>query len=349
MLLNENTVADLILLLIFNLGLIFALRFVAPHINLIDHRGERKLHSHPTPLVGGLAIYLTLLTAVAINNDWDTNVGMITCWAGAIVFIGCIDDIKNINWPIRLCVQVIAALGVILTTGIKVTYLGTYPIIGQVELDHLTVAFTVFAVVSLTNAFNLIDGIDGLCGSLLFLPALALMGLIYWLSGKIDFYFFIILASLAIFLSFNLSQNPKHKIFLGDAGSTGLGFILGFLVISLIKNNHTEFYPPLALWLFLVPIFDTVFVIISRLLERKSIFEPSSKHIHHIFALFFNSKTKALIILVVLALVFIVIGIAFNQLNDFTSLIVLIFVSFAMKFALNVFKMKFDKNKELTK
>ena len=234
MLLNGNAAPSLILLLIFNVSLIIALRFVAPYINLIDHPGGRKIHVSPTPLIGGLAIYLTLLAAVAINNDWSSDIGMIILWAGAIVFVGFIDDIKNIRWPIRLCVQVIAALGVILSTSIKVTYLGTYPIIGPLELGPLSTAFTVFAVIGITNAFNLIDGIDGLCGSLLFLPALALMGLIYWLSGKIDFYFFIILASLAIFLSFNLSQNPKHKIFLGDAGSTGLGFILGFLVISLI-------------------------------------------------------------------------------------------------------------------
>ncbi len=151
-------------LIILNFCFVFALRPVANHLNLIDHPGGRKTHPHPTPLIGGLSIYFTLLAAVAIKNDWNSDIGMIISWAGAIVFIGCLDDIKNVRWPIRICVQVIAAWAVILSIGLMVTYLGTYPIIGPVELGPLSTAFTVFAVVGLTNAFNLIDGIDGLCG-----------------------------------------------------------------------------------------------------------------------------------------------------------------------------------------
>lgn len=209
--LNGNNVPDLLFLLILNVCLIYAFRFIAPHIKLIDYPGGRKTHTNPTPLVGGLAIYLTLLAGVMFNNDWNSNFCMIILWAGAIVFIGCLDDISNVRWPIRLSVQVAASFGVVLSTGIKVTYLGSFPVIGAVELGYLSTAFTVFAVVGLTNAYNFMDGIDGLCGSLLLLPVSTIMLINYLITVEIDFYFIVLTILLTLFLIFNMSEHPKKK------------------------------------------------------------------------------------------------------------------------------------------
>jgi len=308
-------------LIVFNLALIFSLTKLARLINLMDIPVGRKTHASATPLIGGLAIYFTLLAAIAINNDWGSDVGMIICWASAVVLIGFIDDIKNVRWPIRLYVQVIAALGVIITTGIKVTYLGTYPIIGPVELGHLSAAFTVFAVVGLTNAFNLIDGIDGLCGSLLLLPLSTLMGIGYWVSGNVDFYTYILGALLAVFLSFNLSPNPKHKIFMGDAGSAGLGFIVSFIAIIYINDENLSLAPPFALWLFLVPIIDTIHVIIKRAVKGKSIFHPGLDHLHHSMMAVGYSRRKILAFLLLATLLGVVGGIFLYPAYDTVSLL----------------------------
>ena len=312
-------------LIIFNVCLVFALRPVANHLNLIDYPGGRKIHPHPTPLIGGLAIYFTLVAAVAIKNDWNSDIGMIISWAGAIVFIGCLDDIKNVRWPIRLCVQVIAAWGVVFTTGIEVTYLGTYPFIGPVELGPMSTAFTIFAVTALTNSFNLIDGIDGLCGSLLLILVSSLMAISYLLSGEVNFYLIIISAFLSVFLIFNLSKNPKRKIFMGDSGSAGLGFIVSILIIAHFNNHSLALSPPLAMWMSIIPISDTIQVIVGRTLKRKSIFQADLDHFHNRLISNGYSQGKTLTRLLLASFAGTGIGIFLNATSDIASLAVFLF------------------------
>lgn len=319
---TDNLTTYSILLLALNLCLIIGLRFAATSINLLDSPGGRKTHTTPTPLIGGIAIYLTMLAAISIKNDWDSDIGVVILWTGFIVVIGLIDDLKNVHWFIRICVQIISALGVITTTGIKVTHLGTYPFIGPIELGPMSTVFTIFSVVALTNAFNLIDGIDGLCGSLILLPLSALMVISYWFSGNIDFYFSILVALLAIFLSFNLSKKTKHKIFLGDAGSTGLGFLISFVVITHINDEKVNLMPPFALWLLLIPISDTIHVIARRILDRKSIFQPSTNHFHHRLMAMGFSQSKSLSILLILAILGKTVGIFLNSISDAISICV---------------------------
>ena len=150
-----------------NLGLVFVLRYIAVRVGLLDYPGGRKTHSSPTPLIGGITIYFVLLAALFITNDLSSNFAVILCWASLIFSIGFLDDLNHVPWPVRLSVQVVAAFGVIISTNIEVTYLGHYPLFGPIQLGLFSAAFTVLAVVALTNAYNLIDGINGLCGSLL--------------------------------------------------------------------------------------------------------------------------------------------------------------------------------------
>ena len=121
---------------------------------------------------------------------------------------------------------------------------------------------------------------------------------------------------------------------MGDAGSAGLGFILAFLTIEFIESRPIVISPTLALWLFLVPIFDAVFVIFNRLLEGKSIFEPSVRHTHHILSISIGSKNRVLITMVILCITFTAVGIALNQSNDFVSLTFFMLVMFLMRFVL---------------
>ena len=123
-----------IYLIVFNILILFFLRKLAPRVNLIDIPGGRKTYDLPTPIIGGLSIYLTLIVAVAINHDWASDAGMIVCWAGLIVFVSRgIDDIMHVL-TIRLIVQVVSSIGLVLSSGIKVTYIGTYPIIDRLNL-----------------------------------------------------------------------------------------------------------------------------------------------------------------------------------------------------------------------
>ena len=311
---------SLFISIILSLGFISILRKFAPIIHLIDIPGGRKKHQFPVPLVGGLAIYFTIIASVALHGDLGSDFGIIISWAGAVVFIGCLDDIKNVHWPFRLAVQLVAAWGVIYTTNIEVTQLGNYPLIGTLELGHYSTAFTIFAVIGITNAFNLIDGIDGLCGNLLLFPLSTLIMIGYVFSGAMDFYHIITAVSLLIFLAFNLNRNQKMKIFMGDSGSAGLGFILAFIVISSIQDTNLSIDPPLALWLLLIPISDTVHVIIKRALHRQSIFQPGTDHLHHRLIAAGYSRAKTLVYLLTAASAGITIGIILNSMSDLISL-----------------------------
>ena len=166
-------------------------------------------------------------------------------------------------------VQVVATIGVIWSTDITITNLGTYPLAGLLQLGPFNVAFTILAVVGLTNAYNLIDGINGLCGGLLLIPILALVLMLASHSIEADFYLLITVISLCIFLVFNLNDNPNTNLFMGDAGSSGLGFIVSFLIIAQVFNPELSAAPPIALWLLLVPIMDTVNVIEACVEEAK--------------------------------------------------------------------------------
>ena len=326
-----------IILMIFNVCLIFSLRFLAPRINLVDYPGGRKAHAYPTPLIGGISSYVTLLVAVAINNDSNSSVfDLVVLWAGAIVLIGIVDDILNVRWFFKLLVQIVATVGVVLASGIKVSYLGTYPFFGAVYLGQMSEIFTVFAVVCVSNAFNLIDGIDGLSGSLLLLPVSALMGISLWLSGEADFFLLVLMASLALFLIFNMHENKKTKIFFGDSGSAGLGFIVSFLVIFYMNNEIAFLAPPFALWIFLIPITDTINVTVSRALKGKSIFNPGSDHLHHRLMAIGYSSRLTLAILFFLSVLGVVIGLLLNFANNAVSVFAFILTSACIQIALIV-------------
>lgn len=241
-----------------------------------------------------------------------------------------IDDFKHVSWPIRLMVQVVAAIGVISSTDITITNLGTYPLAGPLQLGPLSIAFTILAVAGLTNAYNLIDGINGLCGGLLLIPILALVLMRASHSTEVDFYLLINVISLSIFLVFNLSNNPKINLFMGDAGSSGLGFIVSFLIIAQVFDPKFSAAPPIALWLLMVPIMDTVIVIMRRALRRQNIFEPGLDHLHHRLINIGYSRKQTFLLLLFLAALGVFSGVLLNFANDIMSvcvfLIVLIFL-----------------------
>jgi len=312
--------SHLLILIIINLGLILGLIRLAPSLGLIDKPGGRKTHLFATPVIGGFAIYLTLLMALALQQDWGSEEAKITIWAGLIIVISILDDIKNVPWYLRICVQMLAISGAIASTDIHVNSLGIYPMIGHIELGSFGYVFTGFAIICITNALNLIDGIDGLCASIILVPVSFLLALIYFSAGGINFYLLILLISILIFLVFNLSSNQKLKIFLGDAGSTTLGFILSLIIISTAQSDSLSLNPPIALWLFFIPILDTCFVIFMRIQDRKSIFQPTKTHIHHLLMLKGYSDRSTLVIMLMLSVLSASVGLFLNTKPDIISL-----------------------------
>ena len=301
-----------------NLCLIFVLRIVALKINLLDYPGGRKTHSSPTPLVGGLAIYFTVLSGILMTEGGGADFTAIMFWAGLVFWIGFLDDFGNIPWFFRFVAQVFACVGVIYTTGIEITYLGTYPLLGSLYLGKLSLVFTVFAVVGVTNAYNLIDGIDGLW-ALLLVPTSALLFVSGGSAAEFDFGLLVIITSICIFLAFNLMKNSKVNLFMGDAGSAGLGFIISFLVIAQFQAPEQVVHPPFALWLLMIPILDTFLVILRRASKNQSIFQPGSDHLHHRLLKIGYSRHHTFMILTTAAVVFAFVGLLFSRSSDIVS------------------------------
>ena len=302
------------------LPLIRALKWIAPKIKLIDTPGGRKNHTVETPLIGGLTIYFVLLLAVSINGGWHTTFGWLVICTALVVLIGLIDDIKSIAWYWRMAFQLSATICAIVTTDLRITFLGVYPLIGSLDLGIMSYIITALAVVGVTNAFNLIDGINGLCGSVALIPLIAMSLAVYYQIGSADFHLVLLIVLLSGFLYFNTWVDDENKIFLGDAGSAAIGFIISFLMIALANDNRLSVEPTLLPWLVLVPVSDTGSVILRRVAEKRPVFAAASDHFHHILGECGFPKHTILFILVLIGVFGATAGFLLTPFSDLISL-----------------------------
>jgi len=268
--------------------LIEVARRVAPAVGLIDTPNERKPHQGEIPLVGGIAIFFGLLAILAFREMFADHSAFFIS-AGLLVAIGVWDDALGISPFVRLGVQAIAVALVATAGGTYVADLGRIlPVIGSLELGWMAVPFTVFIGVGAINAFNMTDGVDGVCGTLT-LIALTGFGLSAGLAGReSDLVLILTLAGgLVGFLLFNvrLPHRKQAKVFLGDAGSYLLGLAVFYLAIRLSQGSNRAIDPVTALWFCMLPLLDTVGMILRRIRRGVSPFRPDREHIHHVFLL----------------------------------------------------------------
>tara|TARA_B100000963_G_scaffold175469_1_gene152543 strand:- start:5570 stop:6571 length:1002 start_codon:yes stop_codon:yes gene_type:complete len=297
-----------ILFIIYPIFVIFCL-FVfirlAPLLNLIDLPNTRKKHVGRIPVIGGIVggFSIFIFSFFSISENEILNILVLS---SIILIIGIIDDAFEINFSIRLLIQfltIMLAIGL----GFSIPTFGNYEYIGDLKLGYFTYLVTFLAILSLTNSINFIDGIDGLCaGSVLIsLIGTLFFKLFFYINININFYYFIILF-LVIFLFFNF--NNKLKIFLGDSGSTYLGFLLSLYLIN-FSNQNPELHPVLILWCITLPIFDIITVTIRRLSHNKNPFLPDTSHIHHILRSLNISDFKIFLILIFVQLFLLIVGV----------------------------------------
>jgi UDP-GlcNAc:undecaprenyl-phosphate GlcNAc-1-phosphate transferase len=281
--------------------LIFILCPYAKKLGFIDTPCSRKQHTSPTPPIGGIVIYLSTLLTLLI---YDINLPHQTAFIAAVsllVLVGAIDDHKEISVKIRLVSQIIAALIMTEYGDIKINDVGDLFGHGTLHLGKYTTLMTVFAVVGGINAFNMIDGIDGLSGSsaLISISLVALLAVFFNnpLLLKLSLVF---MGAIMAFLAFNLRifGRQKGSIFLGDSGSTLLGFVVCWLIISASQGVDRMISPTLVLWLIAIPLCDSVCIMMRRLQKRKSPFSPDREHLHHVLPMkgFSTNQTLAIIL-----------------------------------------------------
>ncbi|MCE3238508.1 MAG: rfe [Gammaproteobacteria bacterium] len=265
------------------LGCIYLIKPVASHIGLVDLPDHRKQHHAPTPLVGGIAIVLSLGIGLLL-----LDISLITYrafLAGMVLmtFVGLLDDLRELTPRIRLYAQVIAGLLMTLWGGVYLHTFGNILFLGEINLGIWGIPVTLFALVCIINAINMIDGLDGLAGGVSWVQVLLLL-LFACIEHRFkDAYVLaIIAAAILAFLCFNFPWTRKKKasIFLGDAGSMALGFCLVWFTVSLSQGEGAV-APVVMLWVMIIPIFDFCGVVTLRLLQRKPLMQADRQHIHH--------------------------------------------------------------------
>jgi len=261
---------------------------LARRMRLVDRPDPRKVHSGDVPRVGGIAVIVSAVAAVLLGMTLTTVVGtalraaqtgllVILAFAGLAAIAGLVDDVRRLRARYKLLVQIAAACGVC-AFGIRIETVAVKGVV-TFDLGWLAWPLTIFWIVGITNAVNLIDGLDGLCAGIC-AAACAVIGIfaIHTNQAVMAILMSALLGSLLGFLYHNF--NPA-KIFMGDCGTYFLGFVLASVSVLCATKASTIVglaLPALALG---IPIFDTLFSMLRRFLERRSIFAPDRGHIHH--------------------------------------------------------------------
>jgi UDP-GlcNAc:undecaprenyl-phosphate GlcNAc-1-phosphate transferase len=282
-------------------GICSLLRRFAPRWGFVDRPGGHKGHKAPTPLGGGVAIWLTTVIVLGIAlvavfaaqrtglpEPFGRYLGGIVYRSGELMWIlglatvimvmGLFDDIYNLNWKVRLGIQVLCTV-LVAASGMRVTLFGpfTHPLLGG--------TVTVLWIVGLTNAFNMLDNMDGLSASVALIAATLFCGA--QLAVGSLFAPAVLLVLVGALLGFLVHNHAPARLFMGDSGSNFLGFLLGALTVvgTFTRDERGGAYSPYGvlapLLVMAVPLYDMISVILIRLREGRSPFIGDRRHFSH--------------------------------------------------------------------
>jgi len=313
---------------------------VARSKNLYDVPNGRTSHEKITPTLGGVAIFsgFVISSMIFVNIAKIPYIQYIIAGSLVIFFIGLKDDITGLS-PLKKFIGQIIAAGIIIDLGgVRLSSLHGFAGIGA--LNYISSDFlSLFVIVAIVNAFNLIDGIDGLSSGVGILASLA-FGAWFFLIGKLQLALLAIalIGALLAFFRFNFFSK-KHKIFMGDIGSLLVGFILSIFAIKFNELNHSPvmnsvFYikaaPAVSIGILIIPIFDTVRVMVIRMARGLSPFKPDKRHVHHYLLELTGSHRKATTILLIVNVCFIVISFLLRSMRVLELMAVLLFLASAL-------------------
>ncbi|MEK6693330.1 MAG: MraY family glycosyltransferase [Nitrospirota bacterium] len=282
-----------------------AVRLIAIRFKMIDIPAERKVHAEPTPLLGGLAVYLGTVSAFLSNQIVDDQSLSILSSGAILVLVGVINDKREIPASIRLLIQ-IAITFFIIKSGVLLTLFPSESVFGA----SVNIFLTILWVVGITNSMNFFDGMDGLASGLSIITAF-FIGIIAFMGAQpiLGWMAIAILGASLGFLPYNFRIKGPATIFLGESGSTFLGFILSALAI---KGEWSENNPLVSLTapllIFSIFIYDTIYITVARVIEGKvkSVKEwidyVGKDHLHHRMDALLQGKKKAVILIYFLAI-----------------------------------------------
>lgn len=293
-------------------------------IGATDKPNQRKVHSRIMPRLGGLAIFLSFLVGTLISNPSTLFYGeyhlSIVIGAVIIILTGMVDDVKEISPKIKLLGQIAAAAVVVIYGGLKVEFINL-PFGGIIDFGYLSIPITMVWIIGITNAINLIDGLDGLAGGVSSIALFSIAGMSMVMGNQyVTIMALIVAASTIGFLFYNF--HPA-KIFMGDTGALFLGYMIA--VLSLLGYKNVTFISLIIPVIILgVPISDTFFAIIRRLVNKQPLSAPDKSHLHHCLLKSGFTHRQTVLLIYFMAALFGLAAFIFSQATVWGSLIIII-------------------------
>ncbi len=259
---------------------------LARRISLLDHPSDRKVHISPTPLVGGLAVYFALVIVTWQMAPYSPEALPFLAACALILITGMLDDLHELSPITRFMVQIVCCLIMIFASKVVLTDFGSLMWDGVFSLGFLSVPVTIFAALGVINAFNMMDGIDGLAAMIFVIAGAAMAWLAF--SAGFNFNAGLLLTAVAAVLGFfvlnaRFPWNKKARVFLGNSGSAFLGLFLAWQFIDLGNGDDRVFAPMTAVWLLGVPLVDTIRLMFHRWKRGGSSLAADQYHLHHAF------------------------------------------------------------------
>lgn len=339
---------ELIFIFALSFAVLFLSRKVAKRVGLVDAPNARKLHAGAIPLVGGVTFYILLVSFLLVHPDAVRYSGLLILCITILIVTGVLDDRFELSARIRLIIEAVVTLIMVYGMNIELSTVGDILGFGAINLgDSLSLIITVFAVIGIINAFNMVDGIDGLLGVLSIVTFGSLSIFFYNNNSTSLAYFCIVLICILLpYIAMNVGLlGRQRKVFMGDAGSMVIGFLVVWLLLYGTQTVDKEALKPVtALWIIAIPLMDMVSIIIRRVKKGKSPFKPDRGHLHHIFQrLGFSTLQTLFIILFISASMA-----AFGMFGEFLGIPELVmFILFVATFY--VYNLSLSKTWKVTK
>ena len=303
---------------------------VAQKKELVDVPNERRSHQVNTPSLGGIGIFAGVIFSVILWTPFKYfgDLQYILSSFVIIFLIGAKDDLDPVSPKVKFAGQAFAAIILIFFT--KVVISDFWGVFGIHKINYwVGVVFSFLTILTIINAFNLIDGINALSASVGVLMSIT-FGTWFFLTDNLALAIvaFSLAGSVIAFLRYNVTP---AKIFMGDTGSLLIGMVAAILAIQFIESHHAldqhqlkfNSAPAVAIGILIIPIFDTLRVFVMRMLKGKSPFNPDRTHIHHLLLNCGLSHMQATFILIVVNLLFIILVLKFHALGTMPLLIII--------------------------
>lgn len=313
-------------------------------INATDKPNHRKVHTKPIPTLGGIGIFISFIIGILILQPTSEYHLAIISGAFLIIALGLLDDLYDLSPRIKFLIQIVAALLVVFWGGLQVEFINL-PFGGQIEFGLLSSLITVFWIVGITNAMNLIDGLDGLAAGVSSIALITIAGMAMIMGDAYSTTIAMVLFfSVLGFLPYNFFP---AKIFMGDTGALFLGYMISVLALLGFKNvTIISFIIPI--FILAVPISDTLIAMVRRYINKQPVSSPDSFHLHHRLIEFGLSHKQTVLFIYALSIMFSIAAILFSMTTIWGSIVIFIIAVLVLQFLIETLELINSDFKPLT-